>query len=231
MSKYTTIFLDLDDTLWDTRANSEESMREIFKDYHFNEYYPDFEAFYEVYFEYNNKLWEQYRKGEISKDELIIERLQYPFRPYKEFDKAFIYALNDDFLNRTTEKTKLLPYAIEILQYLRKKYKLYILSNGFEEVQYKKMSNSGLSPFFEDVVLSDRIGAPKPSPRIFHEAMKVAGSSVEDTIMIGDNWDADVVGAKGVGMDQIWYDIDKKGISPFRPTFRIASLKEIIDIL
>jgi len=228
---YKTVFIDLDDTIWDTRSNGKESMEEVYWDYGFNRFFPDFETYYGIYYPNNCSLWASYRKGEITKEQLILERLKYPLEPYLKCDEDFILNLNEDFLNRTTLKTKLHPYSIEILEYLKPKYKLYILSNGFEEVQYRKMQNSGLAPFFEGVILSDQIGVNKPHPKIFKEALKSANSSVENSIMIGDSWDADIAGAKSIGMDQIWYDLGLEISNGFQPTYHIKSLHEIKEIL
>lgn len=228
---YKTIFIDLDDTLWDTRSNGKESMEEVYRDYGFDRFFSDFEHFYSIYFPYNCSLWAKYRQGEISKDELIYERLAFPLRPYMPCDEKFISSLNDDFLERTTHKTKLLPYALEVLQYLHAKYSLYIISNGFEEVQYAKMSRSGLSEFFSGIILSDQVGVNKPHPQIFEESLKIAHSSKEEAIMIGDSWEADIVGAKQCGIDQVWYDLSIEEKGDFEPTYHITSLLELQKIL
>ena len=229
---YKTLFVDLDDTIWDTRSNGKESMEEVYRDYGFDRFYPSFKAFYDVYFPHNCMLWDQYRDGKITKDELIVERLLYPLRPFGNYDKQFILSLNDDFLTRTTTKTKLLPHALEVLDYLKDaQYKMYIVSNGFEEVQYRKINNSGLSPYFEGVVLSDKVGVNKPHPAIFAAALDMAGSTKADSLMIGDSWGADIVGAKNSGIDQVWYDMGFEPSSGFNPTYRIQSLLELKDIL
>ncbi|MDL2224265.1 YjjG family noncanonical pyrimidine nucleotidase [Bacteroidales bacterium OttesenSCG-928-M06] len=228
---YKTIFIDLDDTLWDTRANGKESMEEVFRDYGFDRFFPDFESFYDIYYPNNMELWRQYRNGEISKEKLIVDRLRIPLEPYMKCDEKFILSLNEDFLKRTTLRKKLIPYTIDILEYLYPKYQLYIISNGFEEVQHKKMENSNLIKYFDKIILSDKIGVNKPHPLIFQEAIKIAQSSEKESIMIGDSWDADIQGAKNAGIDQIWLDLGYEKQGNFTPTHRIKSLIEIQDIL
>ena len=228
---YKTILIDLDDTIWDTRSNGKDSMEEVYRDYGFDRFFPDFDTYYAIYYPNNCQLWDKYRKGEITKDELIVERLYFPLKPYINYDKNFILSLNNDFLTRTTLRTKLLPYTLEVLEYLYPKYKLYILSNGFEEVQYKKINNSGLAPFFSGVILSDHVGVNKPHPQIFEAALKAANSSKEETIMLGDSWEADIIGAKNFNMDQIWYDLGIEQASGFEPTYHIRSLLELKEIL
>ena len=228
---YKTILIDLDDTIWDTRSNGKESMEEVYRDYGFDRFFPDFDTYYKIYYSNNCQLWDKYRIGEITKEELIIERLYFPLKPYINYDKDFILSLNNDFLTRTTLRTKLLPYTMEVLEYLHSKYKLYILSNGFEEVQYKKINNSGLAPFFSGIILSDHVGVNKPHPQIFEAALKTADSSREETIMLGDSWEADIVGAKNFNIDQIWYDLGLEQPSGFEPTYHIHSLLELKEIL
>ncbi len=229
--EYKTLFFDLDDTIWDTSSNARESMEEVYRDYRFDRFFPAFDDFYGVYLPHNLHLWERYRKGEVTKHELIVERLLFPLRPFGAFDEKFALGLNEDFLNRTSAKTKLLPGAIEVLEYLYPKYPMYILSNGFEEVQHRKINNSGLEPYFKGVVLSDEIGVNKPHPAIFDYALKKSGSPREKTLMIGDSLDADIQGAINSRLDQVWLDLGIEINSSFAPTFRITSLFELKDIL
>lgn len=228
---YKVLFFDLDDTLWDTRSNGKESMEEVFYEYQFDRFFPTFDAFYDIYFPHNCMLWEQYRRGSISKDELIVQRLQYPLEGHIPYDREFILSLNEDFLNRTTTKKKLLPGTMEILEYLRPKYEMYIISNGFEEVQSRKMDNSGLTPFFKGMILSDHVGVNKPHPDIFMQALKMANCTSDDALMIGDSWDADIIGANNAGIDQCWYDLGVEESSGFEPTYHIASLSELKGFL
>lgn len=228
---YKTVFVDLDDTIWDTYANGRESMEEVYRDYRFDRFFPNFNTYYQIYYPNNIRLWKEYREGKISKDELIVERLYYPLKPYLSFDKDFLLSLNKDFLNRTTFKTKLLPHAMEALEYLYPKYKLYILSNGFMEVQYKKIDNSGLSKYFSDIILSESVGVHKPHIDIFNKALEIAGATPRESIMLGDSWDADIEGAKKAGIDQIWLDLGIEKQGSIIPTFHIKSLSEIKTIL
>lgn len=228
---YKVLFIDLDDTLWDTSSNGKESMEEVYQDYGFGRFFPTFDDFYSVYYPHNLGLWKKYREGKITKDELIFQRLAYPLQPFMECSQEFILSLNDDFLNRTTLKKKLLPHTIEVLNYLKPKYKMYILSNGFEEVQYQKMDNSGLTPYFKGVILSDNVGVNKPHPKIFEHAILQANCHPEEVLMIGDSWDADIEGAKNAGIDQCWLDLGIEQSDGFSPTYHITSLIELKEFL
>ncbi len=229
--KYKTLFIDLDDTIWDTRSNARESMEEVYRDYRFDRFFPTFDDYYSIYLPNNLNLWDQYRQGLITKNELIVERLLYPLRPFGIDDENFAIDLNDDFLNRTSAKTKLLPHAIEVLEYLNPNYEMYILSNGFEEVQYKKIKNSGLDSFFKGVILSDEIGVNKPHPAIFDYALQKSGALRHETLMIGDSLDADIKGAKNSDIDQAWLDLGIEKTNGLIPTFHVKTLLELKEFL
>ena len=187
---YKSIFIDLDDTLWDTYHNNKECLEELYTDYHFNRYYASFEAFFDIYMPHNLDLWAKYRSGEIDRQTLILDRFLYVLRPLGIEDKKTVLSVNNDFLQRTTTKTRLVPGAIELLEYLRPSYRLFILSNGFREVQFKKLSNAGLAPYFERMILSEDANIQKPHKGIFDFALKNTNSRRSESLMIGDSWEA-----------------------------------------
>lgn len=228
---YKNIFIDLDDTLWDFHQNGRECLVEIYNDYGFNKFYNSFEDYYNVYMPNNNRLWELYRQGLIKKEELVIERILMPVRSFGINDTKFAKNLSDDFLNRTTYKTQLVSGTMELLEYLKPKYKMHILSNGFREVQFKKIENSGLKPYFEKVILSEDIKINKPHADYFTYALKCTNSRRDQTIMIGDSWEADIVGAYNSSIAQIWYNPKEEKHGEFIPTHTVKSLHEIQNIL
>lgn len=228
---YKSLFIDLDDTLWDTYHNNKECLEELYRDYRFDRFYASFEAFFAVYFPNNLRLWDEYRRGVIDKPTLIVERFLGVLRPFGITDTAFILRMNDDFLQRTTLKTRVVPGSFELLEYLRPKFRMYILSNGFREVQEKKLQNAGLAPYFDRMVLSEDAGINKPHKRIFDYALVNTNSRRKDTLMIGDSWEADVSGAHGAGIDQLWFNPEGLPAQGFEPTFTVRSLKEIRNIL
>lgn len=229
--EYKNLFIDLDDTLWDIKHNGKECLEEIYHDYGFDAFYPDFEVYYNVYEPNNQFLWGLYSQGRIAKDELIVERFLAPLREFGFEDVDYAKKLNADFLERTTRKTKLIEGALDLLDYLRHKYKMHILSNGFTEVQIKKIENSGLMPYFNKIILSEEAKCNKPHPDIFTYALKNTNSRRDQTVMIGDNWDTDIVGARRSRIAQIWFN--PKGENPigFEPTYTVNSLEEIKKIL
>lgn len=228
---YKNLFIDLDDTLWDTNHNNKECLEELYADYHFSRHYASFEAFYAIYMPHNLDLWAKYRRGEIDKRTLIIERFRYVLRPLGIEDVESVLAVNNDFLKRTTTKTRLIPGTMELLEYLRPSYRLFILSNGFREVQSKKLSNSGLAPYFKRMILSEDANIQKPHKGIFDFALVNTNSCRSESLMIGDSWDADIVGAYQSGIDQIWLNPDGLPAGSFTPTHTVRSLEDIYRIL
>lgn len=228
---YKSIFIDLDNTLWDIHNNGKECLEEIYSDYGFDKYYPTFKSYYDIYMPSNNHLWGLYSRGEISKDVLIIERFLHPLRDFGIEDPVLAKKISDDFLERTTKKTLLVEGTLELLDYLKPKYRMFILSNGFSEVQHKKIENSGLSKYFDDYFLSEDAEINKPNPGIFTYALKNSNSKRDQTIMIGDSWEADIAGAYNSRIDQIWYNPAGCKSDGFEPTYSVNSLKEIKDIL
>lgn len=228
---YKNLFIDLDDTLWDTNHNNKECLEELYADYHFSRHYASFEAFYAIYMPHNLDLWAKYRTGEIDKRTLIIERFRYVLRPLGIEDVESVLAVNNDFLRRTTTKTRLIPGTMELLEYLRPSYRLFILSNGFREVQSKKLSNAGLAPYFKRMILSEDANIQKPHKGIFDFALVNTNSCRSESLMIGDSWDADIMGAYQSGIDQIWLNPDGLPAGSFTPTYTVRSLEEIYRIL
>ncbi|MCD7935855.1 MAG: YjjG family noncanonical pyrimidine nucleotidase [Tannerellaceae bacterium] len=228
---YKNLFIDLDDTLWDTCSNNRECLKEIYTDYDFGRYYESFEAFYDIYMPNNLELWARYRRHEIHRNTLILERFRYVTRPLGIEDPESVLKINTDFLKRTTTKTRLIPGAIELLEYLHSSYRLFILSNGFREVQFLKLKNSGLSPYIEKMILSEDAGIQKPHKKIFDFALKNTNARRRESLMIGDSWEADIVGAHDSKIDQLWLNPAGLPARDFVPTFTVKSLAEIKNIL
>ncbi|RHJ88963.1 noncanonical pyrimidine nucleotidase, YjjG family [Bacteroides sp. AM07-16] len=231
MIRYKNLFIDLDDTLWDTYHNNKECLEEIYTAHNFGRYYASFEAFFNIYMPHNMDLWAKYRSGEVDRQTLIIERFRYMTRPMGIEDVKSVMAINNDFLQRTTKKTRLVPGAIELLKYLYPSYRLFILSNGFREVQFKKLSNSGLAPYFERMILSEDANIQKPHKGIFDFALRNTNSRRNESLMIGDSWDADIVGAYNSKIDQLWLNPEGLPAEGFTPTYTVRSLEEIKNIL
>ncbi len=203
---YKHVLIDLDDTLWDFRRNSKIAMQEIFNDYELIRYYDSFESFYDIYMTKNHQLWEQYAKGEITKEFLSLERFLYPLRIVGKEDVGLAEKLGKDFLYRTTMQTNLVEGVGEILEYLKSKnYILSIISNGFVEVQYTKLRRSGLLPYFSNVFLSEEVGYQKPEIRFFQTVLDILNATPSECIVIGDNFQTDIQGAQNANIDAVFY--------------------------
>lgn len=228
-----TVFIDLDDTLWATFENNKNSLSEIYTALNWGQYFFSFDDFFKRYLPHNDFLWSEYRQERITKAELTLERFRHPFRGIKELSDEEILGINRDFLARCSSKTQLCPGATEVMAYLKARYRIYILSNGFREVQQRKIDASGLASYVDGMVLSEDAGVNKPNPRIFAYAFEQAQATPETTVMIGDSWDADMVGAHRAHIPAIWYNPHHlpAGADEAKPTHTIDHLLELKKLL
>ena len=230
--EYRSIFIDLDDTLWAFTENARDTFEEMYHQYRFERYFQSFDHFMKLYTPKNLELWELYGRHEISKDELNARRFSYPLLQVGVDDPALVKAYSDGFFAAIPYKRKLMPHAMEALEYLSGKYRLYILSNGFRELQEQKMRSAGILRYFRKIVLSEDIGVHKPFPAIFNFAMSATQSEFRTSLMIGDNWKNDIVGAREVGMGQGYYCPDAEpSVLEFQPTFLLRDWEEIEKVL
>jgi putative hydrolase of the HAD superfamily len=202
--KYTHIFFDLDNTLWDFETNSRNAMHVVFQNLNLGNTH-DFNLFFETYTTYNDALWASYRNKKIIKKELTRLRFQNTFNDL-EIKGIDAEEMNELYLNEMPNQKILNEGVIEILNYLKKKrYQLNIITNGFSEVQRKKIETSGLKPFFNKIFISEEIKSPKPEHGIFEYSIKSSNAKKINSIMIGDDWDVDVLGALSYGIDAVHY--------------------------
>lgn len=231
MNKYTCVFIDLDDTLWDFKTNAYLSLQDVYAKHELKRYFSSFEHFFSLYTFRNKQLWDHYNRNEISKEYLHKERFLYPFRQVRAAtSEEFSETIGHDFLMTTTTKPHLIPFAKELLAYLQPKYRLSLLSNGFSEVQYRKINHSHLGRFFDRIILSEDVGFQKPDKRFFDFALKQNRIQAHEAIMVGDNPETDIAGAQNSGIDQILYQ-PNTGKTDIQATFTVKSLEEITKIL
>lgn len=236
---YKHLFFDLDNTVWDFDLNSFHAMQKVYLKYGLPE--PKYPGFFEVYTGINDRLWELYRKNEIQKQELAAQRFNLTF---SETGISGIDGLefNNRYLEQMPLQTRLCDGAHEVLEQLSKRYQMHIITNGFIEVQYKKLDNSNLRRFFNRIFISEEIKAPKPSREIFMHALKSSNARKRESLMIGDSWEVDIIGAMDFGIDQVHYaphlpitefsvEEAKKISQSTTKTFRIKDLKGLFNIL
>ena len=236
IEKYKDLFIDFDDTLYDTHGNAEIALRETFEAFRLERYFPDPQIFYDVYWQTNIDLWTRYSKGEITRDFLIVERFRRPLSSGINLDvtEQFCLEVSDLFLDFCSSKPGVIEDAHELMDYLKRKgYKIHMTSNGFHEVQYKKLAACGLRDYFDTIILSEDAGANKPSPLFFDYALKQTGAQRESTLMLGDNLQTDILGALSAGIDAMLFNrwnVDIKNC-PQVPSFIVNNLKEIMRVL
>jgi len=229
MKEYKHIFFDLDRTLWDFELNSKTTIETLFDKHNLQiRLKTDFNSFLSTYRAKNNALWANYRVGKVTKDELRLQRYHQAFLAYDLNDEEFALNFNNDYVTKCSRETSLIEGALELLEYLKPKYSLHIITNGFIEAQQLKLDNTGLSNFFHQVIVSDGFGYRKPDKRIFHHALKKAGALSANSLMIGDDYGPDILGAKGVGMDQAYFCAPNENKDA---TYVINSLPELKQIL
>lgn len=229
---YKDLFFDLDHTLWDFEMNSKETLLDLHHKFGLAEKgIHDFDAFFDQYSIHNHRLWDRYTKGFIKQEELRWKRIYLSLLDYKIADEKLSKEMSYDYLDILPSKKNLFPYTIEILEYLKNKgYQMHLITNGFEAVQLKKIEQSNLANYFVEVITSEASNSLKPNKEIFEYAMQKANATLADSIMIGDNENADIQGAINTGMDCIFVNhINAKPTVP--ATYTITHLKELENIL
>ena len=233
LKQYKDLFIDFDDTLYDTYGNAVIALSETFDAFHLERFFSDPQVFYDAYWEANIDLWSRYSKGEITRPYLIVERFRRPLSvgdglPVTE---DLCLEMSDRFLDFCSSKPGVVEGAHKLMDYLKQKgYRMHMCSNGFHEVQYKKLAACGLKSYFDTIILSEDAGANKPSPLYFDYALKVSGADKATTLMIGDNLQTDIIGAHQAGLDTILFNRWKVEYSSV-PTHIVATLGEIMNIL
>ncbi|MBT8319300.1 MAG: YjjG family noncanonical pyrimidine nucleotidase [Gramella sp.] len=221
------VFFDLDHTLWDFDKNSELAFREIFKNQKIDLNVDDF---LEVYKPINFKYWELYRNDSVTKEALRFGRLKESFDSLNfEAVDATINLIADDYIEYLPKNNHLLDGGMELLNILKEKYRLHIITNGFEEVQQRKMHASGIHEFFETITTSEEAGVKKPHPQIFEMALNKSNAEVSKSVMIGDNLEADVIGAHRCGL-QVFH-LNPQGSNGNDKYPQIQKLKELLNYL
>lgn len=231
MKTYQHLFFDLDHTLWDYDRNVRESLSELFQIYTLQDVgIPSFDQFFASFHAVNYQLWDDYNLGKIDKQGLRRERFPRIFSHAGGDVNAIPAPFEEDFMYRTSSKPHLFPYSKEILDYLKKKYRVHLITNGFDESQAKKMRSSGITDYFELVVTSETTGYKKPDPRIFYHALEQLNAEASTCLMIGDNPNSDILGAQRAAIDQVYFNPEGKA-SPIQATYEIRHLQELEQLL
>ncbi|WP_374165837.1 YjjG family noncanonical pyrimidine nucleotidase [Arcticibacter sp. MXS-1] len=229
--KYKHIFFDLDHTLWDFDKNAEETLHELYQTH-------QLEAlgvacphtFIKVYTENNHQLWASYHLGAISKTELRETRFKKTFLDMGLSAEVIPPGFENDYVRICPTKTNLFPGVHEVLAYLKSKYTLHLISNGFLEATTSKVDQCELRQYFQSIIISELVGVNKPDPAIFSFALEGSGASKEESVMVGDSIEADIRGAIRFGIDAIYFNPARKPVPPDVPA-QINSLEELTMLL
>ena len=240
--RYTNLFIDFDDTLYDTHGNAVIALRETFEAFRLDRFFANPQVFYDAYWAANIDLWTRYSKGEITRPYLIVERFRRPLSAGEGIDvtEELCLEMSDRFLDFCASKPGVVDGAHELMEYLRRRgYRMHMTSNGFHEVQYKKLKACGLRPYFDTIILSEDAGANKPSSAFFDYALRQSGAERQTTLMIGDNLQTDILGALNAGIDALLFNrwsIDAGEIGKVKAQFEtqfstVDSLRDIMALL
>jgi putative hydrolase of the HAD superfamily len=230
MIKYKHIFFDLDQTLWDFKSSSKLILEQIYLKYSLSNYFESFDEFYYNYQYHNELLWADYKNGKLKKSILRWQRFYKTIHEKGLKNKEIAKKIAQDYVDGLSYQNTVFPYAIDALEYLSKKYKLYVLTNGFKEIQDIKMKICKLDTYFQRVFTSEEMGFLKPQRGAFEFALNSVNAKKSESIMVGDDLKSDIIGAKTFGIDQVLFNPDNISHNE-NPTFEIQSLKQLNDIL
>ena len=233
---YKDLFLDFDDTLYDTHGNADIALRELYDDFALYKYFDCFEDFQVPYWKANVELWKQYAAGKIERSTLIVERFRRPLgkgHGMENVSVEYCLKVSDHFLELCAVKPSVIDGAHEVMDYLKSRgYGLHMCSNGFHEVQYRKLKACGMKDYFDTIVLSEDAGVNKPSLAYFDYAFRMTGADPRHTLMIGDNFQTDILGAKGAGLDVMWFNPQpEENKATESVNYEIKHLLEIKELL
>ncbi|MBS1681956.1 MAG: YjjG family noncanonical pyrimidine nucleotidase [Bacteroidetes bacterium] len=228
--KYRCLLFDLDHTLWDYETNSREALTDLFREYQLQEKGIDNREFINTFEKINNEMWDLYDRGLLHRDAIRNERFHKILLTHSIDDYGLSLRISHDYLIHSPKKKNLMEGCREILDYLFPKYPMVIVTNGFDEIQSTKLSSSGITHYFKDVITSARAGFKKPAKEIFEFALQQNGFSAPDALMIGDNLLTDMAGAQNAHIDTVYFNpMNLKHNSPV--TFEIGKLTQLKQLL
>ncbi|HLG03201.1 MAG TPA: YjjG family noncanonical pyrimidine nucleotidase [Bacteroidia bacterium] len=227
MPGYRHLFFDLDRTLWDLDKNARETLGELYKKYQLGQRGVESEEiFIDHYNRYNDLLWDRYRRKIIDKATLRALRFKQALAHFGVHDPILSEKIDHDYLSEAPKKRNLVPGAKEVIETLHARFKLHIITNGFPEVQRHKICHSGLEKYFDVILTSEECGYAKPDRRIFRHALKKCGGKAGEALMIGDDLEVDIVGAREAGWHQVFFN-PAKGSHKEKVTYEISHLDQL----
>lgn len=230
MKTYKCVLFDLDHTLWDYETNSREALSELYSKFELRERGVPEHDFLQTFYVINNELWDLYDRGLLDRDVIRKERFHRILLTHGVDDYDMSLQFSNAYLEHSPKKKNLMEGCKETLDYLRPKYSLVIVTNGFDEIQSSKLLSSGIRHYFKGVVTSARAGHKKPAKEIFEFALRENEAEAHESIMIGDNLLTDIAGARNASVDTVFYN--PNGIEHQSSVdYEISSLKELMNFL
>ena len=230
MRRFSYLFFDLDHTLWDYETNARKVLMDLYLHFELGQVIRHgHERFLEIYFKTNDGLWHDYNQGRITKEDIRNERFKLVLKNCGGSDHSQALEMSDYFLDHCPRQSVVMPETKMTLNYLASKYRMSIITNGFDDVQEIKLKASGLNGYFEQVFTPETIGVKKPSPEIFEHALEVLGVTKEASLMIGDNPKTDILGAQNAGITPLLYN--PTGRIKSECELEIKSLSELMTLL
>ncbi|GAB3579306.1 YjjG family noncanonical pyrimidine nucleotidase [Hymenobacter daeguensis] len=229
--KYRHLFFDLDHTLWDFEKNANETLHTLYAQHDFARFGTfTVDEFVSVYSDINHALWRMYQSNKITQPQLRDLRFSRTLAKLGVSDDQIPANISAEFTDILPLKSAVFPYTHEVLDYLKPNYRLHLITNGFNDIQGIKLASSNLTHYFEHVITSQQSGCLKPDPRMFRHALARTGATAAESLMIGDNLECDVLGAYNAGIDQVYFNPDKR--RHFNQiTHEISCLSELKNIL
>ena len=230
LKRYHHLFFDLDHTLWDYERNAGETLVEIYHHFELSRYQPDVKRFCDDFFRINEEMWALFRDNKIKKEELNSSRFSKAL-PLIASDEQFIEEISDYFLHHCPQKSHLIEGSRELLDYLKSRgYLLYIVTNGYQKMQLQKMESSSIMNYFTKIFTSENVGSKKPHRDYFAYALKSCNARKTESLVIGDNYEADILGAMNFGIDQVFYNPKNDAVEK-KPTYDIKRISELMELL
>ncbi|UOQ66917.1 YjjG family noncanonical pyrimidine nucleotidase [Hymenobacter volaticus] len=231
MKPYRHLFFDLDHTLWDFETNANETLRHLYE-HHDMDRFGAFtvDEFIRVYSDINHGLWRLYQSNKITQQQLRATRFPRTFVKLGLQEADAPAGLSEQFTDILPLKSAVFPFTFEVLDYLKPKYALHLITNGFRDMQYTKLDSAGLTSYFQEIITSECCGHLKPDSRIFQHALERTGAKATESLMIGDNLECDVLGAHNAGIDQVYFNPEKRRHFA-ETTYEISCLSELKSFL
>lgn len=230
---YKLVLFDLDRTLWDYESNAIRTLGDVYQHFDVQKYEMTLDNFLIGFKKFNDLLWREFQKGNIDKQSLREQRFTKVLELAGVRDRATGIAMDRYYIEEAPKQTEIFPGTIELLDYLKHKgYQLSLLTNGFTEVQIVKIERCGIAPYFDRMFTSQDIGFQKPDRRIFHAAVSAHHARKNEVLMVGDDWENDIVGARNYGIDSAFFCPNgKPDVMDFTPTYCVEHLLELKRVL